>query len=63
MPFARIASSRSATRTATAHEGDQLGVGLIYVNPWMEQALLLVVFERYPDRSDLKGASWNVVRH
>jgi len=29
---------------------------LIYVNPWMEQALLLVVFARHPNRSDLKEA-------
>jgi carbonic anhydrase len=28
---------------------------LIYVNLWMEQALLLVVFARHPNRSDLKG--------
>ena len=52
-------SSRPTATTATAsgtRTDDQLGVGLIYVNPWMEQALLLVVFARYPDRSDLKEA-------
>ena len=35
---------------------DQSLVVLIYVNPWMERALLLGVSARYPDWSDLKEA-------
>jgi hypothetical protein len=31
-------------------------VVLIYVNQWMEQALLFVVFAQHPNQSDLKEA-------